>query len=191
MAVVAGLCAVVGLAACTPEATEPTPTVSPAGTTTPSASPTPTTPPEGIAPERPAELAEVSVAGAEAAARYFLQLYPYVYATGDLTEWRALSHPECTFCASVVSNVEAQVAAGNVNRGSLIDVLEIAAAEITPGRFGVNAVITEAPSRELDPDGNVVSEQPSPITYDAVFALQHLQAGWVVLELDVAEVEES
>ncbi|WP_448072787.1 DUF6318 family protein [Georgenia yuyongxinii] len=47
------------------------------------------------------------LAGAEAAAQYFLELYPYVFATGELDQWAAMSHPECVFCAS--SSQSAQV----------------------------------------------------------------------------------
>ena len=42
-----------------------------------------------------------------AVAEYFVLLYPYVYATGDLAEWNALSDPDCKFCASVVDNARA------------------------------------------------------------------------------------
>lgn len=171
MAVVAGMCAVVGLAACTPEATEPTPTVSPAGTSTPSASPTPTTPPEAIAPERPAEMAEVSVAGAEAAARYFLQLYPYVYATGDLAEWRTLSHAECAFCASVITNVEGQVAAQQTSTGGNVSIESVAAVKVNDSYFAATATFTQAPSSTVDAAGAVVEDFPDAKSYLAEVGL--------------------
>ena len=38
-------------------------------------------------------------AGAEAAAVYFLQLDSYMQATGDTTEFEAMSHSTCEFCA--------------------------------------------------------------------------------------------
>lgn len=181
-----GLSAMVLLGACTPVETEPTPSASP---TVGEPTHTPTTPPEAIAPERPAEMAEISVAGAEAAATYFLQLYPYAYATNDLTEWRALSHPECAFCNSVISNVEEQVGAGTVSLGGLhID--ELYAATISPSRFAVNAVVTESPSVEVAGDGSVVSELSTSKTYDVVFALQRGDTEWIVLEIDATEVVE-
>ena len=69
-------------------------------------------------PDRPAAMDEVSTDGAIAAATYFLQLYPYAYNTGDLTEWKALSHPECMFCASVVDNVTAMHEQGHRSEGA-------------------------------------------------------------------------
>ena len=109
----AGLLVLVG---CTPAEGEetPTPTVSdgaseatePAadeagdddasGGEDPSEEPPP--PPEVEAPERPAEMNEETVDGAIAAATYFMELYPYIYATGDLAEWDELSDDGCEFC---------------------------------------------------------------------------------------------
>ncbi len=57
------------------------------------------------APEKPAKMSENSPEGAVAAAEYFVSLYPYVYATGDLTEWDAMSEDGCVFCSSVHDNV--------------------------------------------------------------------------------------
>ncbi|BDA65289.1 hypothetical protein MANAM107_21230 [Actinomyces capricornis] len=56
-------------------------------------------------PDRPVGMDEDSPAGAIATAEYFVQLYPYVYATGDLTEWRAMTRKDCAFCTSVIDNV--------------------------------------------------------------------------------------
>lgn len=156
-AIAVGLSAMVLLGACTPEETEPTPSASPT-VEEPTPTPTPTTPPEAIAPERPAEMAEISVAGAEAAATYFLQLYPYVYATGDLAEWASLSHPECLFCASVIQNVGEQVAAGNSSSGAETSVEILSAIDVSPSLYSVSILATQAPSIEVSADGAVVSE---------------------------------
>uniref|UniRef100_UPI0028E56CF7 DUF6318 family protein n=1 Tax=Actinomyces dentalis TaxID=272548 RepID=UPI0028E56CF7 len=49
-------------------------------------------------PQRPAEADQHDLTGAIAAAQYFITLYPYVYATGDLTAFRAMSDATCKFC---------------------------------------------------------------------------------------------
>src|SRR5665648_1058481 len=106
-----------------------TPTPTPTVTEEPSPSPTPTptpTPDASVKPERPAAMDVADSAGAEAAAVYFLQLYPYVYATNDLTEWRELSHAECVFCASVITNVEEQIADSHHSDGGLVTLRSIA-----------------------------------------------------------------
>ena len=57
------------------------------------------------APERPVNMDEDSPEGAVATGSYFVQLYPYVYATGDLEQWRAMTRQDCLFCGSVITNV--------------------------------------------------------------------------------------
>ena len=47
-----------------------------------------------------------------AAAQYFITLYPYVYATGDLTDFRAMSAATCKFCESVIANTTSMHTAG-------------------------------------------------------------------------------
>src|SRR5690606_13769770 len=80
------------------------------------------------APERPAAMDRDDVEGAKAAAQYFIELYPYVYATGDLDEWRAMSHEECVFCESVIVNVEDLHGDGGYGVGGALDIESIDAA---------------------------------------------------------------
>ena len=58
------------------------------------------------APEKPENMDENSSEGAIATATYFVQLYPYVYATGDLEQWKSMSRQDCLFCNSVITNVK-------------------------------------------------------------------------------------
>src|SRR5450759_3701477 len=91
----------------------------PTASASPTASPTPDA---SVKPVRTAAMDQVSAAGAEAVAVYFLQLYPYIFASGDLTEWKALSHPECVYCASVLSGAEKMIEAGNRAEGGLVSI---------------------------------------------------------------------
>ena len=145
------------LAGCTGSSEDPPTTPSPTSpAASPSETPSPTpTPDAATPPERP-DMSQVDAATAEAIARYFLELYPYVYATGDLTEWKALSHPECIFCASVITNVEEMVAAGEHWEGGLttIDSTEVAA-ELAEA-FNVTATTTESRSHRVDRDGTTL-----------------------------------
>ncbi|BDO43517.1 hypothetical protein CELD12_30070 [Cellulomonas sp. NTE-D12] len=143
------------------------PTVSP--TTTPSATPTPTVLstlgplPDGVAPTRPDALDQPpTLEGAKAIATYFLLLYPYVYQTADLTEWNALSHPQCTFCSEASAEVRARVAAGQRVKGGNLDVRDIRGTEVTVGRFfEIQAVTHEARSQTVDSMGTVVDDYAS------------------------------
>ena len=159
--ITAASCAVIlvgAVAGCTPGPTTP-PSPTPSVVASPLPTPTPTpTPDAAVKPERPAAMDEVSAAGAEAAAVYFLQLYPYVYATGDLEEWRELSHPECVFCASVITNVEEQVAAGGRSEGGLIHIESVETSEVSDGYFSVFALATQEAGREYGPGGEALEE---------------------------------
>ena len=116
---------------------------------------------------------EVSVDGAIATATYFLQLFPYVANTGDLSEWRSLSHAECTFCASVSSEVEGLVALGQHQEGTDISIVSATASEVTPGVwFLVELTYTEGPWRVLDGKGRIA---------DAAVAVTPMRGSFAVI----------
>jgi len=130
---------------------------------------------------------QVSAAGAEAVATYFLQLYPYVYATGDLIEWKALSHVECVFCKSVIDNVGALHAKGGSDQGSEITFRSIQSREITAGYwYAVETALTEGPSVERDAAGQIVSERKAPKNFNMTLAITFV-GKWAIRELDVVE----
>lgn len=191
-----GLCwaLTVVVAGCTEAAADPPPEP-PRGTTAASSSPTPTptpTPvaPETVKPERPAAMDTVDVDGAAAAAEYFLELYPYVYATGDLAEWKAMSHPECIFCASVVTNVEAERAAGGRSDGGLITIRSSTGVDIRPDYFTITLDAQQGPSSEYSRDGSVVDSSSGS---DAVVTMIVLAepAGWAIRGVEVQPVPAS
>lgn len=94
------IAALTGSAACAGNADAgPSPTA--ADTSAPT-EPTTTAMPEDEVekPERPAAMDRDDAAGAAAAAEYFIELYPYVMATGDTSEFEAMSHEACGFCSA-------------------------------------------------------------------------------------------
>lgn len=184
----ASLGLVVGLAACTPDEPEPTPTASMSPEPTETPSPTPTLPPEAIAPERPAAMDEISVAGAEAAATYFLELYPYTYATGDLTEWTVLSHPECIFCQSVIGNVTDQIASGHTASGGGLAVQSIEGSMTSEDFYFVEVVGDQAPGFEYAADGTLL-ESSEALPLKISVALVPSTAGFQVREVEVETLQ--
>lgn len=126
------------------------------------------------------------VEGAKAAAQYFLSLYPYAYNTGDLTEWRAMSHPECIFCASVIENVEALHAQGGYQTGGEITWLSIEARNGELGEFFVDIRAEEAPALEwLNGSSTEASSGGvSDLYFDLVAA-----NGWSVRGVGIQSVE--
>ncbi|WP_426593299.1 DUF6318 family protein [Cellulomonas sp. McL0617] len=102
-----------------------------------------------------------SAAGATSVAKYFLQLLPYVNATGDLSDWTALSHVDCLFCASVTKDVQAQTADGTHDEGGAIAIADLGATEVTPSAYyQVDASLMQAASQTIDGSGAVVESFP-------------------------------
>jgi len=168
----AGLVLAGGLAACTNgEGAEPDPTetLSSIGpTAAPSAEPT-ADGPEVEKPVPPEAMARDDVAGAEAAAQYFLELYPYVHATGDLTEWDAMSAPGCQFCKSVRDGVLAMHSSGEsqIDGGFEITFVGSRPPGIGVSNFAVWVDAIELPSALYDTQGNVIeSFEGGPLEFD-------------------------
>ena len=161
--------------------TEPTGPTTSAPDPTESASepaPGPTSWPE---PTRPAAMERDDVEGAKAAAEYFLELYPYVYATGDLSSWHEISHPECQFCAGVVENVEDLHADGGYAEGPVVEVIAIEAEppDEEYEYFSVWIDAEEGQSTRYDESGGIVTQvEASLIQVD--FALAWSDGKWIV-----------
>lgn len=87
--------------------------------TQPPVSPTPSPSATGVvAPARPPEMDRTDEVGALAAVEYFLQLHEWVYASGDLNEWEAVSGQTCDFCASVHRTItDAYGSGGSIDTG--------------------------------------------------------------------------
>ncbi|WP_246857937.1 DUF6318 family protein [Oerskovia sp. KBS0722] len=115
---------VAGCSSTDPVIESPAPVVSEEPSPTPDPNPTPTPTPAGpVKPERPADMDRTDQVGAAAAATYFLELYPYVMATGDLTEWDAMTWAElCSFCTASRDRQLQRAAASETYEGGQVSV---------------------------------------------------------------------
>ncbi len=128
-------------------ADDPTPVVS--------ASPSPTVPPK---PERPEAMNREDAEGAAAAAKYFIELYPYVMATGDVEEFKAMSHRACGFCEELTTQALAIRDQGEIFVGGETSVQitkEYRRDEVT-GIYPFDSKITQEAQTITAPDGSVV-----------------------------------
>lgn len=131
---------------------------------------------------------DTSAEGAAAAASYFVALYPYVYATGDLADWVAMSSPECIFCSSTRDGATRVAEARNRIEGGEVTITEATGVEVDPGRwYSAKVRAEEAPSVELNGNGETVTASDGG-AYVFTFALTHSDAGWVV---DAVDIEKS
>jgi len=166
-------------------------TASSAPTASPSSAPTASpTPDASVKLVRPAAMDQVNAAGAEAVAVYFLQLFPYIFASGDLTEWKALSHPECVYCASVLSGAEKMIAAGNRAEGGLVKISAVRSTVINPGRWwSVDLDMAQAASVTVDGSGKVVEDFPKAKTYHWTLAVVYDADHWALRELSYTRTD--
>ena len=136
------------------------------------------------APVRPENMDEDSPAGAVATAEYFVQLYIYAYATGDLEQWRSMIRPDCLFCNSVVGNVK-----DLHNKGGWVDPWENT---VTQTQY-----VEPGPGSEYS-RVDIVLNQPKTLTYDGtgaapkvgaaqdnialLFAMKYEDGRWIIRE---------
>ncbi|MFS0703413.1 DUF6318 family protein [Cellulomonas sp. 179-A 9B4 NHS] len=176
------------LAGCTPDSgPEPTPSATRAtrSATPAQSSATPTPSPTATSPTRPAAMGTNDEAGAVAAAEYFLSdLYDYMYVSGDTTEWAALAADDCSFCNSVLSDVESMKTANHSDTGSAVEVTASRGAAINRGEsYSVWVTAAQSPSQRRDAHGAVVTEDAGG-TYDLFLAVWWID-GWVIRGVDV------
>jgi len=179
-----------GLTACSDDDLVPPPpatTTRPPATPSPTPSPTPTPTPtaEGfdatVPPEPPEALGgPPSPEAASEVAQYFISLFPYAQATGDLEAWSTLSGRYCDYCANAQRMVEDLVAANQHSTGGRIQVTEARASELKAGEYGVLLWFTEHPSQTLDADGRVVEDFPETARVSADMHVVWRDSGWSV-----------
>jgi hypothetical protein len=168
MVLLVGLGAGLLLAGCAgdpvPEPTYGTPPVS-----TPTPTPTPT---GATAPERPADMDRTDEAGAVAAATYFMELYDYARATGDTSEWDAISSATCMFCTNVSAALADVYGAGRQLEGgrTLVDAARVVGFDAQLVSHVVEVSYATEGAALVDSTGSVVEEYAS-------------ESGWLVLEL--------
>ncbi|WP_147916833.1 DUF6318 family protein [Ruania zhangjianzhongii] len=141
----------------------------------------PSEPPEVEAPERPAEMDEETVDGAIAAAKYFVNLYPYVYASGDLAEWDALSDEGCGFCTNVRDRASELHDEGGFSVGGDVDISSSdGGGPFEEDVYTVELAVTIGASEFVYPDG---TRTPYSAVEDPEFLLSMRweSEGWLVL----------
>lgn len=173
------------LAACSSGgAAEPTPngpSARPTATQTPS-------PPTVLPPEHPGTSVDEGIEGAEALARYFLDLYGYVYNSGDLSDWERISHPDCAFCADVSKQVTSNRTRKRIAVGGEIEVHELSTEQLNDDYVAVRATVTQAGASLTEPDGTVVS-QTEATTLEVAIGVARAEGVWLIHGLEALDEE--
>ncbi|UFU01814.1 DUF6318 family protein [Ruania suaedae] len=137
-------------------------------------------PPAPPSPVRPDSMDEETIDGAALAAVHFMEMIPYIQATGDVAEWESVSGDGCDFCHATGSGaVEAHERDGYVVGGAItaepLSVGETVAGD-APGYSVYLEVRTDAATTYLD--GTV---EPIPASTDRIeVQLDWAGSGWQV-----------
>ncbi|MFD7309237.1 DUF6318 family protein [Promicromonospora sp. NPDC059942] len=181
----AGLIVTAGLAltGCTGSPPDPEASSAPSGVSTPaaSASPSPSLPAK---PERPEAMKRKDAEGAAAAAEYFIELYPYVMATGDTEEFEAMSHRACGFCEQAIKDAERIQDQDRLFQGGTTEVkiLDRFAQDDLTGIYPLDVEVHQALSETLAADGSVVSSAEAQVSAHRV-EVGRKDGHWVVVAI--------
>ena len=130
-------------------------------------------------PSPPAAMERGDIEGAKAAAEYFLELHPYIFATGDVEAWESMSHPDCQFCEGASGHAQTLAEAGGYSTGGEYVVEGISATRVDDSRVLVEVDALELPSDEFSRDGEVLTSYPGGSTvYE--FAVMFEDGSWIV-----------
>lgn len=175
-----------GLSGCTSEPSDPLATASSSAPATTAPSLETAHPTARPSPVVPANLDREDVDGAAAAATYVVRdLYPYVYETGDLAAWRAISAPGCQFCARTADEVEELHARGGRRLDGLVTVESIRGWAVNDGTvYAVDMTVTEHPWTEVEVDGTERGLPGGAFTIELNLVWQD---GWRLEAADVRE----
>jgi hypothetical protein len=184
---IAGLFVVIGLAlsGCTGSSPDPEVTASSTanstGNSTPavSASPSPSVPTK---PERPDAMERDDAKGAAAAAEYFIELYPYVMATGDTKEFEAMSHRACGFCDDALEQAKRIEEGGwaYTGGGSTLSLVEAYKRDELTGVYPLDVEISQESSQISESGGAQLDSVESKV-FDRRIEMGLRDGEWVVV----------
>ncbi|PJJ74365.1 hypothetical protein CLV28_1861 [Sediminihabitans luteus] len=158
-----------------------------ATTVTPTPAATPTATGTAVKPVRPADLDRTDARGAEAAATYFLELYPYVMATGDTAEWDAMTFEKtCEFCTKISDAALAYSAGGkSVTGGDVhLGAVERLSKDSLTGIYPVRVNIRQDDSTLLDSSGSTIQVLEG-ISSTLIVETVRDDTGWLVAAVSV------
>ena len=136
-----------------------------------------------VEPERPAAMADADVAGAQAAAEYFMELSGYAVTSQDVTAFRRLCDPQSSYCTAVIDQVAADVAAGYYALGgeATLSVVSVTAPGADP-YFTVRGELDRRPLQVFTKEGELLLETEAEVSLDLTVVLQHADDGqWLVV----------
>lgn len=141
-------------------------------------------------PERPADLDRRDERGAEAAVRYFLDLFGYLHSGDDETAWQEMSHPDCAFCAEVAGNVPVPTRPGDERIGGGVQDVVVDLVPSGPPRYRADVEMLQLPVVVRDATTRKVHGYTWPRLVSGVIAVVHDGDRWLIREAELEFVED-
>lgn len=156
----------------------PSGSVAPAPSETPVPGPTIAPPPPR--PVAPDTLDDPTPEGALSAIRYFYDLYPYAYATGDIEGLKDISGNACGYCMKLMEKVEKLHADGGATSGFVVEIVDATYndATATPFHYELQVRLRLGDGRIRESRDAPVEDQVSKDAYLAL--LLDLEDTWEV-----------
>lgn len=141
------------------------------------------------APQKPENMDENSSEGAIATAIYFVQLYPYVYATGDLEQWKSMSRQDCLFCNSVITNVKELHESGGWKDPWVHTITQTGYSDPGPGSeySRIDILFDQEAAYKYDGTGAPPEVNESQTNTLLILAMKYEDGRWIVREGQVEE----
>ncbi|GAB3166061.1 hypothetical protein GCM10027059_24560 [Myceligenerans halotolerans] len=122
--------------------------------------------------------------GAAAAAEYFIELYPYVMATGDTAEFEAMSHEACGFCADTLSDARriARNEESYIGGQTAITIGQMYERDELTGIYPLDLSVVQDASQVIDQQGKEVSALEE-VASDLRIEVGRRAGQWVIAEV--------
>ncbi len=145
--------------------------------------------PAGIAaPTRPDAIKQNDLESAAVSAKYFLELYGYTIKSLDLSEFRAISSPDCEFCNDFIGHISELVEGEQAYEGGALKISEAVhdETENTNDIANVLFYMEQKEAKILDSGGDVVEAYPAGSMGTRV-VLTFEDESWTVTQVEVEE----
>lgn len=137
-------------------------------------------------PPLPSEAKQNTVEGAEAFARYYMDLSNYARETLDAGPWKKIFDPGCERCQAIVENFDIAKNRGDYAEGGRYSVDSIVVNRLEPDRYLARITFDVSERQQYYRDGKPIDGDPAPATSNN---LGVLDAAWVDGRFQVYHLE--
>ena len=145
------------------------------------------TAPAAVVPTMPAQASEDSPEGAAAFVKYYVDVFNYAAATGDVEELTRLSSPDCSGCQSYIKLYKETYAAGGYFKGGDWKIGDLEVATDEQISYLTTQVTVEAGTFRETADDTEASDAGERTKVS--FAIEKNSGSWRTSQLGLGEVQ--